>query len=168
MIKNWKSAFGSPLVVVAMAVALACVTAGPARAEDGGMKDPSTGMVWSSPISGWYRWKDASRLAHNYAVVEDGVTYDDWRVPTVAEMIAACEDGFLPAVLAANFLQGNFWSSETVSRTSARLVGIWYSGPDAWPWLPRFYAWYAYTAPSTSWQSVILVRGPQPPPSSHR
>jgi hypothetical protein len=167
MMRKWTLSFGSPLIGTALAIALACGAASPVRAEDGGMKDPSTGLVWSPPFSGRYTWTDASRLAEKYTVVEGGVTYDDWRIPTWEEMIAACEDGFLPTVFAAHFWAGNFWSSEQVSRSLAWYVEISYWGPDTWPWQPRFYSWYKFSAPKTTGLLVIFVRGPQPPPSSH-
>jgi len=167
MMSKWTLSFGSPLIGTALAIALACGTASPVRAEYGGMKDPHTGLVWSTPLSVMYTWKDASRQAETYTVVEGGVTYDDWRLPTREEMIRACDDGFLPTVFAAHLWAGNFWSSEQASRTSAYYVGIWYWGPDTWPWQLTFYSWVELTAPKTTKLSVILVRGPQPPPSSH-
>jgi hypothetical protein len=77
--------------------AAACLAAAPAAAPaqtyafaDGGLKDLNTGLIWDGSIATIAHtaanWTYANTYAANYTVTIGGVTYDDWRLPTLAEM----------------------------------------------------------------------------------
>lgn len=75
---------------------------GPARADEGGYVDPTTDLVWSRTLSELTGGVVSRAYAENYAagyaiwdVNEFGVPtlYDDWRLPTVAELQWAMKSG---------------------------------------------------------------------------
>lgn len=115
----------------------------PAHAEtirqEGGTKDLLTGLVWSdsySTISGSiWTWGPAQQQAAAYAVYERDASgtvvavYDDWRVPTVAELQMAIRDGTLGQVWnPGRFVPGSrvwVWSSEARGGRAAWAVEVY-------------------------------------------
>jgi hypothetical protein len=91
--------------------------------KEGGLKDLSTGLVWSESLTeltdSWWTWDGARNLAANYSV--DG--YADWRLPTRNELLTATDNGtiqlLLPGSTGYPFVPPgedvwsvNFWTSE--------------------------------------------------------
>ena len=164
MVRNWKLVFSRPLVVVALAVALVCGTPGLARADGGGISD-SSGLVWSPPMAGPYSWQQATLAAANYVVVEGGLTYDDWRLPTNEELENAWLDGTIPYLVNARYnLGGAYWSSDVYawnnkSKKRPRLAYYFYWGHAGNGEGPPLY--YGFDIAPIDWEhfSAFFVRG---------
>jgi subtilisin-like proprotein convertase family protein len=85
-------------------------------AADGGLKDVSSGLVWSQRFlqnESWGLSTYDGAAQHSSALVEGG--YDDWRLPTAAELQEAASHGILNHI-GADFFAANqlikFWSSD--------------------------------------------------------
>jgi hypothetical protein len=88
------------------ALAVALLVSSTCWAIEGGTKDPITGLVWSpsqTALNGsTLTWKSSVNYAANYVnsdVNAQGIqtTYSDWRMPTLAEMITALDNGTIQA-----------------------------------------------------------------------
>lgn len=59
--------------------------------EGGGLKDSGTRLVWGeslkSSTGSWWTWNPGADMVDAHSVTVDGTTYDDWRMPAVAEML---------------------------------------------------------------------------------
>lgn len=121
------------------------VTSLPASAEtaqlDGGTKDLATGLVWSPSYYAISRslwtWGPAQQQAAAYVAYErdewGNVTaaYDDWRVPTVAELQMAIRNGTLGQIWnGAAFTRGrvSVWSGEDRGNRAAWAVEVHLDG----------------------------------------
>ncbi len=98
---------------------------------EGGLKDLETGLVWGPNLRnvlGYFpTWNEAQDTAAGYVGYDDnGIAYDDWRVPTAEELQAAIQDNTMdqlvllsPPGAVTNLLlwtsQGIGWKGETVS-----------------------------------------------------
>ena len=178
--------FSATLPVAALAVALVCGAAGPVRAQ---VVD-SSGLMWSAPFGEpftWgvppmeFSWEQAVAAANGYSLGE----FDDWRLPTVYELINACHDGTLPGWLEANgwilfgwdgeYGGGFFWSSEQLGtkpkeRPYAWSVLIAPYGGSVWD-VGYWWRWDLYLLQKDNPGSMFFVRGrppgdPYQPPAS--
>ena len=164
---NGKLGRTRPWVWLALAVALAWGTVSVTRAQEqppAGVVVDSSGLWWLS--TGWpSTWPEARLEAESCA--HGG--YDDWRLPTVAELFGACEDGTIPAWLLENGWvwheygwgwtgSGNFWSSESKGKNLAWCVRVWLSNEAGWEWT-------ASALSQTSLHPAFFVRGRLAPDS---
>jgi hypothetical protein len=160
-------------IAITLAMALACWTPGLAWAQE----EPPAGVIvdgsglwwftgyyydsdpWTDETFRYFLWRDAVFAAESFAVGD----YDDWRLPTVSELLAACIDGTLPDWLWENGLiqwvgGASLWSSEARGNRSAWTVRLWIvDDPDSpgsyrWEWAPSL-------VPKISLQTAFLVRG---------
>jgi len=170
-----------PWVVLPLAVAFACGAVGLARAQEEppeGVIVDSSGLWWSEPMGDPFTepltWAEAGLAAESLALGG----YDDWRLPTVSELLDACEDGTLPAWLEAAgdnwvswdweldrwlnvhwvpFGGGNFWSCERVpNKKDAWMVSVFIDHYEIeWWW----WEWSATYSSPTFPGSAFFVRG---------
>jgi hypothetical protein len=76
------------------AARLAKANVGAWAQQQGGSQDLQTGLVWLD-----YTLLEQTDVTYPYAISESAVFvdptygYDDWRVPTLAEMLTACDHG---------------------------------------------------------------------------
>lgn len=121
-------------------------------AEEGGLKDLATGLVWSDAYcEGTFCFDRAQAFAFAAALaIEDGgVTYDDWRVPTLAEMEDACAHG------AGVALEAHYQNPEFAGRT------FWTSDMQArkWPIVANFVNCGSSAVGAGSTMYLVCVRG---------
>ena len=117
---------------------VAATWASVALATEGGTKDAVSGLVWSPSLrtltgSSWI-WTQCQSRAADYFVTEDGITYDDWRVPKINELLAAYNNGVLEN-LAPRSADGTIISAGISSGDSRRFWHVWsadWKGNKAW------------------------------------
>src|SRR5260221_13957382 len=94
------------------ALAAAILTTSTSWATEGGTKDYTTGLVWSpsqTALNGsTLDLADSTFSASKYTSWENNasgviIAYSDWRLPTLAELTAAINDGTIQSV---NYLNG--------------------------------------------------------------
>lgn len=105
-----------------------------AFAEEGGYKDPNTGKVWVRSPHSASDWISAVMFAANLGVWDlnsQGVMtyYDDWRLPTVAELQTAIANGTIQWINQNNgdyMRTGRFsyWTSTTQGKNKAYMVWV--------------------------------------------
>jgi Protein of unknown function (DUF1566) len=111
--------------------------------DDGGLKDLTTGLVWSESLGeltgSWWTWGGASDAAKAYSVNEYDAngnviaTFDDWRLPTRQELATAATTGTLQLLLpgSKNYYWEpapgavTFWTSERKGK-DAYVVDVYY------------------------------------------
>ena len=117
---------------------VAATWASVALAIEGGTKDAVTGLVWSPSLrtqtgSSWI-WTQCQSRAADYFVTEGGITYADWRVATIKELLAAYNNGVMEN-LAPRSADGKIISAGTGGVGSISVWHVWsadWKGNKAW------------------------------------
>jgi len=94
---------------------------------EGTITDTETNLVWQKNHAGPMSWQDAM----DYASKLELAGYDDWRLPTIKELLTLVDyDKYIPASAFPNIPTEWFWSSSSYAPNSvyAWAVNFSYGG----------------------------------------
>ena len=122
--------------------------AAPAATNDSIVSDPKTGLEWSPTLGERVNWKTAKKVAEAYR----GGGHDDWRLPTIEELITLIDfSRFNPAANTDLFpdMKSSWYWSSTLDASS----------PGDFAWCVGFS--YGYVNGSSQYDAAFVraVRG---------